>query len=123
MVHCRQPCSLSRSIESSQLGVPQGEGAVAPFHIGTGTLAHLGELFGLLLALALLSLMQPGQPTPGLKQRRAQTLSPLPKWLPGMHHATLGHTLERERGHERGVQGMGHRRAQGKWSDLLVHRA
>jgi hypothetical protein len=32
--------------------VPQGEITVSPFHIGTGTLEHLGQFFGLLLELA-----------------------------------------------------------------------
>ena len=90
-----QTGTLSWPIESSQLLVPQGEVAVSPFHIGTRTLEHLGQLLGLLLELALLSLTQAGQHPTGLKQRRAQTFGQLPKRLTGMHRATLGHPLKR----------------------------
>jgi hypothetical protein len=40
--------------------VPQREIAIASFHIGAGTLEHLGQLFGLLVELALLRLTQLG---------------------------------------------------------------
>jgi hypothetical protein len=62
--------------------------------MGTGTLEHLGQLFGLLLELALLPLTQPGQLPTGLKQWCAQTVGQLPKRLAGMPRATLGHPLE-----------------------------
>jgi hypothetical protein len=83
--------------------VPQGEGPVSPFHIGAGTLEHLGQLFGLLRARALLHLTQLSQHPAGFKQWRAETLGQFPQRLAGMHRATLGHTLARERGHEMGV--------------------
>src|SRR5215467_7443843 len=67
----RETFSLPRSIEPSQLMVPQGEVTVSPFHIGAGTLAYLGQLFGLLRELALLHLTQGSQHPAGFKQRRA----------------------------------------------------
>ena len=90
----RQTCTLSRAIQASQLMIPQGEIPVSSFYISTGTLEHLGQLLGLLLELALLSLTQPGQHSTGLKQRRTQTFGQRPKRLTGMHRATLGHPLE-----------------------------
>ena len=94
VVDRRQTLALSRAIEPSQLMVPQGEVPVASFHMGTGTLEHLGQLFGLLLELALLHLTQPGQHPTGLTQWRAQTFGQLPKRLAGMQRVTLGHPLE-----------------------------
>jgi hypothetical protein len=74
--------------------VPQREIPVSPFHIGAGTLEHLGQLFGLLVELALLPLTQLGQRPAGLKEQQAQTLGHLPKRLSCMHRATLGYALE-----------------------------
>ena len=85
---------------------------MAPFDIGPGTLAHLGQLFGLLGEPTLLHLPQRGQHPAGLKKRRTQTLGQLPQRFPCMHRATLGHTIERARRHAMGVQGVGHRRCQ-----------
>jgi len=95
VVNRRQTCSLSWAISAAKLMVPQGEVAVSPFDIGTGTLEHLGQLLGLLVELALLHLTQLGQRPAGLKERRAQTRGQLPKRLTCMHRATLGHALER----------------------------
>jgi hypothetical protein len=86
-------------------------------------LEHLGQLLGLLLELALMSLMQPGQHPAGLEQRRAQALGQLPERLIGIHRAPLGHALKTACGNEMGMQGIGYRGAQVKLSDLLVHIA
>ena len=53
MVHCCQACTLSGVVKSSQVMVPEREGAVAPFDIGAGALQHLCERFGLVLELVL----------------------------------------------------------------------
>jgi hypothetical protein len=103
--------------------VPQGEVAVAPFDIGTGTLEHLGQLCGLVLELALLSLTQLGQYATGLTPRRAQTCGQLAKRLASTHRAPLGHALEIACGNELRVQSAGHGRAQVELPHLLVHIA
>ena len=120
-MHRRQTGTLSRAISPSKLMVPQREGPIAPFDIGTGTLEHFGQLLGLVGELTLLPLTQLGQHPAGLKQRRAQTFGQLPPLFTCMYCAPLGHTIARARRNAMGVQGVGHRRCQGEWPDLLVH--
>jgi hypothetical protein len=84
--------------------VPQREVSVSPFDIRAGALKHLGQLFGVLVELALLHLTQLGQRPAGLKQRRAQTLGQCPKRLTSAYCACLGHTLEIEGRNEMRVQ-------------------
>jgi len=84
-------------------------------------LEHLGQLFGLLVELALLRFAQLGECPTGLTQRRAKTLSQLPKWLAGVPRARLGYALKIERGNEMGMHGVGHRRCQVELPDLLPH--
>jgi hypothetical protein len=93
---------------------------MAPCDMGPGTLAHLGQLFGLLGEPTLLPLPQRGHHPAGLKKRRTQTLGQLPQRFPGRHRATLGHTLERARRHAMGVQGVGPRRGQGEVPALCL---
>ena len=90
----RQTFPLSRAIEPPQLMVPQREVTVSPLDIGTGALKHPHQLLGLLHELALLCRAQLGEPSTGLKQRRAQTLGQLSKRLASTHGATLGHALK-----------------------------
>ena len=95
-VERRQTCTLSRASQASQLMVPQGEVPVAPCDIGAGALAHLRQLFGLLVALALRPRAPLGHRATGLPQRRAPTSGQGPKRLARPPCAPLGHTLERE---------------------------
>lgn len=59
-MHGGQTFPLSGAIEPAQLMIPQGEGTVSPFHIGTGALAYLRQLLGLVRELALRGRTQVG---------------------------------------------------------------
>ena len=52
-MHGGEALSLAGQVKPSQLMTTQGQGAVAPFHIGTRALEHGGESLGLFMEAVL----------------------------------------------------------------------
>ena len=117
----RQTRSLARPVKPSQLVVAQRQIAVSPFDIGTRTLKHLCELFGLLSEGTLGLGTQRTQGAIRLKQGRAKAVSELPKRLSITDGESLGHTIEIIRWNKSGMHGEGCWRCQVQLSDLLPH--
>ena len=79
VVHGGEALSLAWQIEASQLMATQGQGAVAPLHIGTRALEHGGQPSGLIMEVVLRSRAQCTQNAAGFTQRGAKPLSELAK--------------------------------------------
>ena len=116
-----EACPFSGVIESSQLMVPQREVPVAPFHIGTGTLKHLRERFGLVLELVLLHWAPLAQRPAGRKQRGTEALGQFTQRLACCHRSSRGHALEIIRWNEMRMHGVGLARRQVELTHLLAH--
>jgi len=116
-------CPLSGVVKSSQLGLPQREVPVAPFHIGAGALAYLGELGRLLLQPTLLERMQltarPTRCTPGC----TEAIRTLPPWCTFPDQLGGSDTFEIVRGHAMRRHGVGRWRRQGPLTAVLPPRA
>ena len=93
-MHCGQARTLSGKVKPSKLMVPQREIPVSPFHIGAGTLEHLGEFGRLGFELALLHRAQLAQGPTGFKQRVTDALGKLTKRLTLCQRPSRGHAVE-----------------------------
>ena len=67
-MHGGAALTLARQVESSQLMVTQGQGAVSPLDIGTGALEHRRQPLGLVMELVVGLGAQRTQGAPGLTQ-------------------------------------------------------
>jgi hypothetical protein len=106
-VHGGEALPLARQVESSQVMVTEGQGAISPLDIGTRALAHGRQPLGLVMELVLGLGAQRTPGATGLTQRGAQSLGALSKRLAIPDGPRLGHAIERERGAELGVPGAG----------------
>ena len=120
-MHRRQTRALAGVVESSQLVVPQREVPVAPCAIGTGTLAHFRERFGLVLELGLLHQAQRPQGTTGCTEGDAEALSKRTQRLALSYRPRRGHAFERAGGDEMRVQRVGRGRGQVERPPLLPY--
>jgi hypothetical protein len=118
VVHGSAAWSLARHIEPSTLMATQGQGAVAPLHLGTRTLQHRGAPLGRSMELVV-SLRAPcAHDATGGNPRGAKPLGEFPKRFALTDAASLGHAIERRRGHQLGGHGEGDGRRQVERSDL-----
>src|SRR5713101_4327269 len=116
-----QTGTLSGVVEPSQLMVSQREVSVAPFHMGAGALKHLREFCGLLLQPVLRSWRQRTEGPTGRKQRGAEALGKLAKWLTLCHRPRRGHALKIIRWNKMGVHSVGLSLRQISLTHLLPH--
>src|SRR5215813_166899 len=101
--------------------VPQREVAIAPFHIGAGTLEHLRECGCVRLELLLLHQTALPERSTGRKQWGTEALGPCAKRLTLCHCPRRGHTLEVVRGNETHIHRKGLRWGQRQLLDLLAY--
>lgn len=101
--------------------VAQGQGAIAPRHMGTGALPYRRQSLGVGMELGLGRGAQRAQGATRLKQRGATPLGERPKRLAITASASLGHAIESQRWDELGVHGAGDGLRPVELSALLPH--
>jgi hypothetical protein len=120
-VHGGEARALARQIASAQLLAAQGQGAVAPLHMGTRALAHPGESLRLVMAWVLRLGASRAADATGWKHRGAKPLGTFPQRRAIADGASLGHTSESIRGPQLGGPRDGDRRRHSALSDRRPH--